>query len=151
MLLFSGLGSLAGDRLASAATGRRCADAGLPRRAGMVRGGVAGLQPVMLATLDWPWPLRSALVLAVLAPVSLALGLPFPLGLARLGDSSALPWAWGLNGAFSVVATPLANLIARTWGLHALLLCAAAMYAVALAALSGGRGRRGVGRWRRGG
>ena len=29
---------------------------------------------------------------------------------------AVLPWAWGLNGAFSVVATPLANLLAREWG-----------------------------------
>jgi hypothetical protein len=71
--------------------------------------------------------------LAVLAPVSLALGLPFPLGLACLGqNSSTLPWAWGLNGAFSVVASPMANLIAREWGLNRLLLYAAAMYALVL-------------------
>jgi hypothetical protein len=132
MLFFSGLGSLAGDRLAT------------PNRRWLTIACVAVLlwcaaeiflvQPAMLAVLDWPWPLRWALVLAVLAPVSLALGLPFPLGLACLGqNSSALPWAWGLNGAFSVVASPMANLIAREWGLNQLLLCAAAMYAVVLA------------------
>ena len=53
------------------------------------------------------------------APVSVALGLPFPLGLARTGRRAFLPWAWGLNGAFSVVATPLANLIARQDGYSA--------------------------------
>ena len=42
-----------------------------------------------------------------------------------------LPWAWGLNGAFSVVATPLANLLARAWGFDAVLLCAAGLYVVA--------------------
>ena len=57
-------------------------------------------------------------MLALLAPVSLALGLPFPLGLARMGRGGFLPWAWGLNGAFSVVATPLANLIALQGGLQ---------------------------------
>ena len=53
----------------------------------------------------------------LLAPVSVALGLPFPLGLSRMGHGGFLPWAWGLNGAFSVVATPLANLIAIKVGL----------------------------------
>jgi hypothetical protein len=43
-----------------------------------------------------------------------------------------LPWAWALNGAFSVVATPLANLLARGWGFSAVLLVAAAFYALAL-------------------
>jgi len=95
---------------------------------------LAGLQPVILATLGAPWVVRAGLVLLVAAPVSFALGLPFPLGLSRLGSGGALPWAWGLNGAFSVVATPLANLIAREAGYRVLLLCAAALYIVALAA-----------------
>ncbi len=93
-----------------------------------------GLQPAILATLDLPWIVRAGLVLAVLAPVSLALGLPFPLGLARTGSSAMLPWAWGLNGAFSVVATPLANLIAREAGFSRVLLSAAILYVVALMA-----------------
>jgi hypothetical protein len=45
-----------------------------------------------------------------------------------------LPWAWGLNGAFSVVATPLANLIAREAGFSRVLLSAAILYVVALMA-----------------
>ncbi|MGA3399114.1 MAG: hypothetical protein ABSC95_07830 [Acetobacteraceae bacterium] len=131
MLVFSGLGSMAADRLAVAP---RVAMAG----AALVvlcwcAALLAGLQPLMLATLGWPWLARAGLVLAVLAPVSLALGLPFPLGLARLGNGGVLPWAWGLNGAFSVVATPLANLIARQAGLDDLLIAAAVFYAVALA------------------
>jgi hypothetical protein len=70
----------------------------------------------------------------VLAPVSLALGLPFPLGLRQVGDGAALPWAWALNGAFSVVATPTAALLAREAGYGAVLLCGAMMYAIAFAA-----------------
>jgi hypothetical protein len=78
-----------------------------------------------------PWMVR-VLVLAVVAPVSLALGLPFPLGLARTGSGGLLPWAWALNGAFSVVATPLANLIAREAGFSRVLLSAAVLYVIAL-------------------
>ena len=102
-------------------------------------GCLAGLQPLTLATLGWPWLARVGLLLAVLAPVSLALGLPFPLGLSRLGNGGALPWAWGLNGAFSVVATPLANLIAREAGISRLLLAAALLYALALACFPAAR------------
>ena len=68
----------------------------------------------------------------LIAPVSVALGLPFPLGLNRAGTGGFLPWAWGLNGAFSVVATPLANLIAREAGFSRVLLCAAILYGIAL-------------------
>jgi hypothetical protein len=129
MLVFSGIGSMAADRLAAA-----------PRRAialacivivGWCGAVFVGLQPAILATLDLPWLARAALVLAVLAPASLALGLPFPLGLAHTGTSGFLPWAWGLNGAFSVVATPLANLIAREAGFSRVLLCAALLYVIA--------------------
>ena len=91
-------------------------------------------QPYMLQSLDWPWAERAGLALAVLAPVSLALGLPFPLGLTRVGTGGYLPWAWGLNGAFSVVATPLANLMMRQLGLSWLLIGAAGLYLVVLLA-----------------
>jgi len=67
-------------------------------------------------------------VLALLAPVSVALGLPFPLGLARTGAGPFLPWAWALNGAFSVVSTPLANLIATQQGYDGVLLLALLLY-----------------------
>jgi len=129
MLVFSGVGSMAADRLGSAPR------AGIAVACLMVLGWCAvvllGLQPLVLATLDWPWLARAAVLLAVLAPVSLALGLPFPLGLTRVGGGAMLPWAWGLNGAFSVVATPLANLVARDAGLDDLLIAAAVFYAVA--------------------
>jgi hypothetical protein len=100
---------------------------------------VAGLQSLILATLDLPWIARAVLVLTVLAPVSFALGLPFPLGLARAGSGSLLPWAWGLNGAFSVVATPLANLVAREAGFSRVLLSAAVLYVIALATFPAAR------------
>ena len=89
-----------------------------------------------------PGSARAALVLAVLAPVSVALGLPFPLGLARTGSGGLLPWAWGLNGAFSVVATPLANLIAREAGFSRVLLCAAMLYVMALVTFPAARKSR---------
>ena len=130
MLVFSGLGSLLADRLYHA-----------PRRAVMVATLIAliwiavalgFLRPVMLGTLALPWPARAALVLGVAAPVSLALGVMFPLGLSTLGGGAMLPWAWALNGAFSVVATPLANLVAREAGFDWVLLCAAMLYVLAL-------------------
>jgi hypothetical protein len=130
MLIFSGLGSAC-----SSLFGQRVS-------VGM---GVAGLvivswsivtmlwlQPLILLALDWSFAARAALLVVWLAPVSVALGLPFPLGLSSVGNSATLPWAWGLNGAFSVVATPLANLIAREAGFSRVILCAAVLYGIAL-------------------
>lgn len=81
------------------------------------------LQPAVLAALGLPIPLRAALMAAGIAPLALALGLPFPLGLDRFQaeNPALLPWAWALNGAFSVAATPLANLLAHGLGLTLLL------------------------------
>lgn len=132
MLICSGLGSAVSGRFAGSP--RLGIAAATLVMAGWSAAVIAGLQPAILTTLGAPWAIRAALVLVVAAPVSFALGLPFPLGLSRLGSGGALPWAWGLNGAFSVVATPLANLIAREAGYRLLLLCAAALYIFALAA-----------------
>jgi hypothetical protein len=126
MLIFSGLGSMAAGRFA--ANPRR----GLQMAASVIVIWCAvllvALQPFLLATLGWPWPARAAAMLVIVAPVSVALGLPFPLGLSRTGSSGFLPWAWGLNGAFSVVATPLANLIALEAGFDRVLLTAMVLY-----------------------
>ena len=89
------------------------------------------MEPLILATLDWPFIVRTGLLLLLVAPVSVALGLPFPLGLSKAGTGGFLPWAWGLNGAFSVVATPLANLVAREAGFSRVLLGAAILYGIA--------------------
>jgi hypothetical protein len=130
MLVFSGLGSVLSDRFAARPV------AGLAMVAAVVLAWCAAillaLQPLMLATLAWPFAARACVLLVLIAPVSVALGLPFPLGLNRAGTGGFLPWAWGLNGAFSVVATPLANLIAREWGFSRVLLCAAILYGIAL-------------------
>ena len=130
MLVFSGIGSMFADRLA--ATPYRAICLACLVIVGWCGAVLLALQPAILATLDLPWLARAAITLLVLAPVSLALGLPFPLGLTRTGSGGFLPWAWGLNGAFSVVATPLANLIAREAGFSRVLLCAAFLYVTAL-------------------
>lgn len=130
MLIFSGLGSLLADRLyhrAGAALAMSILLAVL-----WIVAVTFGLRPLILATLATPWLVRATLILALCAPVSFALGLPFPLGLARLGGGAMLPWAWALNGAFSVVATPLANLIAREAGFDRVLFSASLVYVLAL-------------------
>jgi hypothetical protein len=130
MLVFSGIGSMFADRWAANAW--RALAIAVPVIVGWCAAMGGASQQLILGTLDLPWLARALLVLLTLAPVSLALGLPFPLGLTRTGSGSFLPWAWGLNGAFSVVATPLAALIAREAGFSRVLLCAAFLYVTAL-------------------
>ena len=134
MLIFSGIGSMLSGRAAAA-----------PRRAMWIAGAIVlvwgGLMWMYLPSamhwsLGWSYASRAVVVIAVVAPGSLALGLPFPLGLDRsLGggkNAGFLPWAWGLNGAFSVVSTPLANLISLTEGFSWVLLWALVVYSIAI-------------------
>ena len=73
-----------------------------------------------------------ALALTVILPFA-TMGMPFPLALYQLGQTRAelLPWAWAINGCASVVAGPLATLLALGAGLPIVLLVASACYAVA--------------------
>jgi spermidine synthase len=53
-----------------------------------------------------------------IAPPAFFMGMPFPLGLRKLSASNDLqvPWAWGINGVFSVVSAVLATIIAVELG-----------------------------------
>ena len=135
MLIFSGLGSMMEHRFEAQSAARRSCSPSASWSFG-ARVLLFGLQSFMLATLGLPWLVRAAVVVALVAPVSLALGLPFPLGLARVGSGSFLPWAWGLNGAFSVVSTPLANLVACSPGYDRVLLLAMLLYVICIVRLS---------------
>jgi hypothetical protein len=129
MLIFSGVGSFFSNRFAPAPhRGVWLACIVVTAWATLL---LLALPAAMLAGDGLPYLLRCTLVIFAIAPVSVALGLPFPLGLGEVSEGSFLPWAWGLNGAFSVVATPLANLIARNFGFHAVLAAAVFMYIVA--------------------
>jgi hypothetical protein len=128
MLIFSGIGAMLAGKLNARRALPIAACGVIAWCAVMLLILPKGLVPVLSLGLA---P-KVVLVLAAMAPVSIALGMPFPLGLARLGGGAALPWAWGLNGAFSVVATPLANLIATKAGHSWLLVAAILLYALAI-------------------
>ena len=61
------------------------------------------------------------------------MGMPFPLGLARLSLLAPrwVPWAWAVNGFGSVVSAALGALVAMHLGLGAMLWLAVALYGVA--------------------
>jgi len=65
-----------------------------------------GLPLLFATTLGWPHAVRIAVSCAVLLPMGGLLGLFFPLGMLRFGDTSK-PWFWAINGVFGVVASVL--------------------------------------------
>jgi len=84
-----------------------------------------------MTLLGLPLPARMIVALAVMLPLA-AIGMPFPLVLRHLGQThdELLPWAWAVNGCASVVAGPLATLLALGAGLPAVLLASSACYLV---------------------
>ncbi len=99
----------------------------------------AGLDALLGSMLAWPFILKCILLSAWAAWAAFPLGFFFPLGLSRLPrDSGLIPWAWALNGAFSVMATPLANLLAVSTGYRSLLLLSLALYGLAFLAFPPG-------------
>jgi hypothetical protein len=103
------------------------------------------LQPLSDWALGWPLTARAAISAALLAPLGLLMGVPFPAGLAYLRRRSLglVPWAWGVNGCASVVTSVSAALIALRWGFGAVLGLGGVAYWVAWGLL--GRIRTGVG------
>jgi hypothetical protein len=79
---------------------------------------------------DWA---RVALTVALIAPLAFAMGMPFPLGLARLAAAAEplVPWAWGVNACASVVAAILATVLAIHFGFVAVVALAVLLYAAA--------------------
>ena len=66
------------------------------------------------------------------------MGMAFPLGIkqAQYADEAApAAWYWGINGAFSVISSVLAVVVAVFWGVTATLLVGLTAYIVALIAL----------------
>jgi hypothetical protein len=130
MLVCSGLGSAFGSRFKTASP---------------IGTHLAVLAVALLTALFWfapgqgvPWlaslPLAAqyGVIIGVIAPVAFAMGMPFPAGLRSLeGEAKGLvPIVWGVNGAFSVIASPLAAILAFRQGYTLVLTMALGLYLI---------------------
>ncbi len=130
-LIFAGLGSRVSARLAG--------DAGrIVRLAAVAIAAIALaylvlLPPLFQSLAGLPDAGRVAVSLALIAPLALAMGMPFPLGLRRLSEAAPdlIPWAWGVNAYLSVVAAVLASLLAVHLGFTAVVVLAVFCYLAA--------------------
>ena len=93
------------------------------------------LRPVLDALLGLALPVRILIVLLLIAPLGIAMGMPFPVALDRLtrADARLVPWAWVINGAASVIGSILTVMLAMTVGFNAVFVCAALLYVTAAA------------------
>ncbi len=79
---------------------------------------------------------RLYLSIGLIAPPAFFMGIPFPLGLKTLSsrNESLVPWAWGINGCFSVISTALALIFAFESGFLWVMFLAAFAYGIKLLA-----------------
>ena len=68
---------------------------------------------------------RYVFSILLIAPLGFCMGMPFPMALARISQTTPalIPWAWGINGCASVISAILATLIAMQFGFTVLGSC----------------------------
>jgi spermidine synthase len=119
------------------ATLRRSAAGALALIAALALAAVVVITPLVAWAIPFSRSVRILVAFATLLPLGMALGVPMPTGirLLRARAPELVTWAWGINGALSVVGATLAIFIAMNWGFSVTLLAAAATYLVGLSAL----------------
>ena len=98
---------------------------------------IAFSTPLVTWAIPFSRTVRIVVAAATLVPIGVVLGVPMPAGLRLLSARSPemVTWAWGMNGALSVVGATVAIFIAMNWGFGAALLTAAGIYLIGLGAL----------------
>ena len=135
-LLFSGWGAAVAGRSADP---RRTLSRALAGVVLLVAALGVALPALFASTLALPLPARLGLAVVTLAPAAFLMGMPFPSGLALVGRQGAafVPWAFGVNGGASVLASVVAILVAMAAGFSTVFVLAGAADLLALLA---GRG-----------
>ena len=138
LLLSAGIGSWIASRTTAGAVpqARRV----LLALAGVVLAFLAGSDALIAGLAGRSLAIRIGVAVACVAPLGLCLGAFLPLGLRRIGELTDDPdayaaWAFGVNGAFSVVASVASTMLAMTIGFRALILLALAIYVLGTVAL----------------
>jgi SAM-dependent methyltransferase len=136
-LVFAAAGSWLAGRLQKKAAGSRHLTLAV-----MAIGGLSllylGILPGLFQTLTHlSDAAKIAVSIALIAPLAICMGMPFPTGTMRLASTAqeSIPWAWAINGFASVVGAVLATLLAIHLGFAVVILLAVLIYGMAAAAL----------------
>jgi len=134
MLLFTGAGSLVSARIQSSRAMRT-----VPIIVAVALALVALALPALIErTIGTGLAMRSAIVLACAAPLSVCLGMCFPFGVRLTRKTpSVVAWAWGVNGAFGVLASIVAVMLSIWISIDANFWIAAALYLGVTALMTG--------------
>ncbi len=134
LILASGMGSLASDRLALNSRGKLAVW-------GVIVFAYLVLLEVMVPALFQATTARALMVrigisLAAIMPLGFLLGFAFPTGMRLVEsiDKEPTPWFWGINGATGVLASVLGVMFSMAFGINVTILIAACCYLVLIPA-----------------
>ncbi|MGB6438409.1 MAG: hypothetical protein WBE89_03555 [Methyloceanibacter sp.] len=102
---------------------------------------------VFHAALGFALPWRIGIAAVLIAPLGILLGMSFPAGLRVIGvvAPALVPWAWGVNGFFTVIGSVLAMMLGMIFGFTTVLVAAGGCYVISLAIVHLGRWKELVG------
>ncbi len=130
MLVFSACGSLVGQRLFRV-------ESRLPLMilvvSALILLYVFAMPPIFSALLGLPDTARVVVSILMIAPLAFFMGMPFPTGIRAVGQRTPelVPWAWGMNGIFSVLGSTAVIIVSMFSNFTISLAAAALIYAVA--------------------
>lgn len=92
------------------------------------------LSGIFNATLQLSIIPRILISVVTIMPLGLFMGMPLPLGIKLIekDNHEIIPWAWGVNGATSVLGSVFATFIAINVGFNITLLTGVLFYILAL-------------------
>ena len=92
------------------------------------------LPPIFYGLVGLAREIRIVLAVVLMAPLALVMGMPMPIGIRLLARNAPeiIPWAWGVNGATSVMGSVAALVIAIMTGFNQALMIGAGLYLLAL-------------------
>jgi len=136
LLLASGLGAMEAPRILRVLGGVRFAAYAL---SAVILVEALLLLPLLPRLVALSFPARVAVTFLFVLPLGGLLGTFLPTGLDLLKQEApdAVPWAWGVNGVFSVLGPVLGIAFSITWGMRALLIAAVPVYLAAALAWPG--------------
>ncbi len=132
LLISAGIGSWSSEKMGISPQNRWT----LPFVMTVVLGMVLVLvhQPVFDLFLQSSLPVRVLVSVLMVFPLGFFMGMPLPLGIMSITveKRSAIPWAWAMNGLFTVVGGFLSVIISIFYGFQVTIMVALAVYVLAM-------------------
>ncbi len=84
-------------------------------------------------------PARIVLAILLILPLGILLGMPFPTGIDIISKQapSLIPWAWGVNGFFTVIGSVIAIILSMMTGFQSVLWIAILVYLICMLVITG--------------